>query len=1041
MMKPWKQIHHDILGFFLRTNNNEQFFYKLKFTIMKKVFTLVSALSMVAGSAVANDYDWNSGLENPQTDKNHNVVNKNGLKYANKVFTFSVNNGDKVLLGVNGENLDITVNGSNLAAKLESGKISFVAESDGKVELKLGASTTINSIYVESDNYRTALKYIETIGKAAVNQATVDIANYSTEIDEKNKNLPYDQFFSAVKAQINIEAQKVADIEAELKTAKAGNNVKQDLLVDFNKRLTAVKTKVEQIVKDADAAQKKYLDITRKLAKGLDNRLIEAAETTVSSYNNDSLTYINDFQTVNKKITVKGLKAEWAKTELEAIEADRDALKKAAMDELAKFPAQYADRDSTSWQAEFNSLKDQIDNMIARAIVERDYKSKITTLQTKVTKLNDVLDIKDANQKTVFSKPDDYDTWKTDVKELNDFISDTKKRRDFTQSELAQNPVKKYSDAEETFTKLKVAFTEQASTELTTRSKAAQENINTSSYKISAKYQNEPETQKKYEKEFAVIQAELNGLNTTIKENKYEVLVEDFNTVANKIAGVNTKVNNLWTETLSKQKQEVIDLNATEQKKIDDKIDAVRANYNNYITKIEEWKKADFSNDDMKASLNANQRKLFDIVGQLDDTKEEIGKVVAALEAKIKAVDDVEFDPNNATEYRFEGNKNVNGSVVTYESIVKEIETKIQAQIDEAVNTANTRAKDYFVKENSEGKATLTQGDANRIYAAVKETLDKGHKEAKMTDDAYTKFNNRYQGILDKSKNNQVGENYLVDAQTKVTEYYKAKTLADSLGKVSSDYLAKIKKAVEDVNAELDAYTKLYGDVCDKKVKWTVAKSKETTYQAEYILVEPNGSATFVKDQLEKINADLKKFSDKLEEKALSASTLNAEATAEFKKFEDGYFKATDYKGYVANNDAKAKADAKIKTVKAEIVNAKAAIAGYREEVQADAMIVIDQAEATVAAQESSVATDFAAGKLGNTYASIEGALNSASASIKKALADAENAQKGGNLDLDGDGQVGLGDAKKGMENVKDGSMDGKTFMDFINAYLQYISK
>lgn len=1006
---------------------------------MKKVLTLVSALSMVAGSAVANDYDWNSGLENPQTDKNHNVVNKNGLKYADKVFTFSVNKGDKVLLGVNGENLDITVNGSKLAAKLESGKISFVAESDGAVELKLGTSTTINSIYVESDNYRTALKYIETIGKAAVNQATVDIANYSTEIDEKNKNLPFDQFFSAVKAQINIEAQKVADIEAELKTAKAGNNVKQNLLDDFNTRLTAVRTNVEQIVKDADAAQKQYLNITRELAKELDNRLIEAAETTVTSYDNNTLTYINDFQTVNKQIKVKGLKAEWAKTELEAIEADRDALKKAAMDELAKFPAQYAER--TSWQAEFNSLKDQINNMIARAIVERDYKSNITTLQTKVTKLNDVLDIKDADQKTVFSKPAGYDTWKTDVKELNDFISDTKNRRDFTQSELAQNPVKKYSDAEKTFTNLKDEFTKQASTELTKRSTAAQENINTSSYKISAKYQNEPETQKKYEKEFAVIQVELNGLNTTIKENKYEVLVEDFNTVANKIAGVNTKVNNLWTVTLSKQKQEVIDLNASEQKKIDDKIDAVRANYNNYITKIEEWKKADFSNDNMKASLNANQRKLFDIVGQLDDTKEEIGKVVAALEAKIKAVDDVEFDPNNATEYRFEGNKNVNGSVVAYDIIVAGIETKIQAQIDEAVNTANNRAKYYFDNENSKGKATLTKGDANQKYEAVKEKLEKGHKEAKMTDDAYTKFDNRYQGILDKSKNNQVGENYLEDAKTKVDEYYKAKTLADNLGKVSSDYLAKIEKAVMDVNAELDAYTKLYGDVCDKKVKWTVAKSKETTYQAEYILVEPNGSATFVKDQLETINADLKKFSDKLEEKALSASTLNDEATAEFKKFEDGYFKATNYKGYVANNDAKAKADAKIKTVKAEIVNAKAAIAGYREEVQADAMIVIGQAESTVAAQESSVATDFAAGELGNTYASIEGALNSASASIKKALADAENAQKGGNLDLDGDGQVGLGDAKKGMENVKDGSMDGKTFMDFINAYLQYISK
>ena len=38
---------------------------------MKKVLTLVSALSMVAGSAFANDYDWqfgDNGVNNPKTD-------------------------------------------------------------------------------------------------------------------------------------------------------------------------------------------------------------------------------------------------------------------------------------------------------------------------------------------------------------------------------------------------------------------------------------------------------------------------------------------------------------------------------------------------------------------------------------------------------------------------------------------------------------------------------------------------------------------------------------------------------------------------------------------------------------------------------------------------------------------------------------------------------------------------------------------------------------------------------------------------------------
>lgn len=90
-MKPWKQIHHDILGFFLRTNNNERFFYKLKFTIMKKVLTLVSALSMVAGSAVANDFDW-TGLEEPQLEAGTHFVKgtKSNLTYKDQEFSFQV---------------------------------------------------------------------------------------------------------------------------------------------------------------------------------------------------------------------------------------------------------------------------------------------------------------------------------------------------------------------------------------------------------------------------------------------------------------------------------------------------------------------------------------------------------------------------------------------------------------------------------------------------------------------------------------------------------------------------------------------------------------------------------------------------------------------------------------------------------------------------------------------------------------------------------------------------------------------------------------
>ncbi|MBL1007932.1 MAG: hypothetical protein JJO71_30315 [Escherichia coli] len=1008
---------------------------------MKKVLTLVSALSMVAGSAVANDFDW-TGLEKPQLEAGTHFVKgtKSNLTYENQAFSFKVTKGDKVQLGVNGENLDITVNGSKLSAPLEGGKISFVAEADGDVVLKLGTDTAIKSIYVESDNYRKAENLIKTVGMAAVNKATVDIADYSTMIDKDNQNLSFDGFFTSVKEEINLEAQKVAQMEAELVTAKAENTVKEllaeGLETSLEKRLGAVKTAVEKIVKDAEAAKKNYDNITKVVAKGVDDRLVEAAKTTVSAIDNNALTYIWDFKLDGKKIVKSSLKAAWAEDELNAIAKDRDALKKAAMEELSRFYK--STKNEADWQKDFDGLKGQIDNMIARAIVERDYKSKITNLKTKVDNLNGVLAIKDVNQKDVFTKPAGYDDWTKAVKELNDFIDDTTNRRDYTKAELDVDPVGKYTTADKTFTSLKDEFIGQAHKALTALSADAQKNIDTYSYKISAKYQNEPETQKQYEKEFAVIQSELNGYNKTIGLKDYATIVEGYNTIAKNISGINDQVKAKWDKTLNDQKVKVKDNNKDAKKVIDDQIDAVRKNYNDYIAKIEAWKKADFASDDMIASLNANQRVLFDIVGELDAQKKAVADKVAELETAIDEVSDVEFDPNDATKYRFNG-ENKDGK--TYKSIVEEIEGRIKVQIDAAVKTANDRAWTYLTRDWSNGKATLTFNDANQKYNAAKEYIDKGLSESKMTQEAHDSFDKRYQGILDKSQNANVGENYRVDAYNKANDYMNALTLADNIGSISTDYLAKIETAVKAVNDQLEAYTALYQKVATKKVAWTVAKSKEADYQKEYKQVVPDGKDDFVKTKLQEINDALKAFSKKLEDNALTASSLNDEADAVLASFDAGYFQATNYKGYVANNEAKSKADALIAVVKAEITNAKAAIAGYREEVQADANVVIAAAETTVSAQESSVAKDFAAGTLGDTYASIEGALKTASANLKQALADAEKAEKGGNLDIDGDGQIGLSDIEKATDNTKGGAMDGTTFTNFIEAYLQYISK
>lgn len=996
---------------------------------------------MVAGSAFANDFDW-AGLKEPQLEEGTHFVKgtKQNLTYENNEFTFKVTKGDKVQLGVNGENLDITVNGSKLSASLEGGKISFVVEADGDVVLKLGTDTDIKSIYVESDNYREAEKLIKTVGMAAVNKATVDIADYSTMTDKYNQNLSFDGFFTSVKEEINLEAQKVAQMEAELVTAKAENTVDKLLAkgseTSLENRLNAVKTAVEKIVKDAEAAKKNYDDITKVVAKGVDDRLVEAARTNVSTINNDALTYIWDFKPDGQKIVKSNLKAAWAEDELKAIAKDRDALKKAAMEELSRFYK--STKNNADWQKDFDGLKDQIDNMIARAIVERDYKSKITDLKTKVDNLNGVLAIKDFNQKEVFTKPTGYDDWTKTVKDLNDFIDDTTNRRDYTKTQLAADPVGKYTDADKTFTALKGKFIDQAHDALTALSADAQKNIDTYSYKISAKYQNEPETQKQYEKEFAVIQSDLNTCNKTIGLKDYATIVEGFNTIAKKISDIEDQVKAKWDTTLNDQKLKVKANNKDAKKVIDDQIDAVRKYYNDYIAKIEAWKKADFASEKMIASLNAKQRVLFDIVDELDAQKKAVADKVAELEIAIDEVSDVEFDPNDATKYRFNG-EDKDGK--TYKSIVEEIEERINGQIKDAVKIANERAWAYLDSDYTLSETPLTFNDADFKYNTAKKRIDEGLSESKMTQEAHDSFDKRYQGILDKSLNNGVGENYKADAIAKANKYKYDLILADSIGRISTDYLAKIVNAVKAVNDQYDAYTALYQKVATKKVAWTVAKSKEADYQKEYKQVVPDGKDDFVKTKLQEINDALKAFSQKLEVNALAASTLKDEADAVLASFDAGYFQATNYKGYVANNEAKSKADALIAVVKAEITNAKAAIAGYREEVQADANVVIAAAESTVSAQESSVATDFAAGKLGDTYASIEGALKTASANLKQALADAEKAEKGGNLDLDGDGEIGLGDIEKAADNVKSGDMDGTTYADFIKAYLQYITK
>lgn len=1020
---------------------------------MKKILTLMAAMSAVTG-AVANDFDWQSIPAKPATDASNMVKGYNGLYFVDNTFSFNVHAEDEVQLTVNGKNLTVNVGGTDLNTELKDGKISFKATANGQVILKMGEQTAVTAIYVESDNYRKALEQIKTVGKGSVNEAVAKISDYSTKTDPNNmkdgKALSFEGFYTAIKAQINTEAEKVAALEADLAKRKANNTVSQVWLDELAYQLNIIKGNVNGIVAKASEAENKYNHVTQTLCAGLNGRIKDARNTDTGTwygsdrYENKRTKYIYELK--NGFADVTKPKAEWCESELQNIEKDRDAIKNNAMELLSQFPT--INWNATNYTAEYSRLKNQVDNMIARAIVERDYvkTNRFSDLSDNVTKLDDVLKAKDAKGKTIFTKPAGYDAWAEDVKKINDFVAQTDNRRLYTQAQLNNMPVGLYTSAETSFEQFKTDFANQAEAALNKQAKAAQDNIDTYSYKIAAKYQKEPDTQKYYEKEFSKLQANLNGYKKTITEKQYEQVVVGFTTIADNIEAINKAIlgdpttgeKGLWTETLSAQKNEVLDNNAAAAKKLTDKIDAVRANYNTKVTDgIEKWKTADFANDDMVTYLEARQRALFDIVNKLDKAKDDINSDVKKLADVIDGVEDVEFDPND-NKYRFTG-KNEAGA--DYSTIISDIKTAINNQLDLAIDKANDRAYQFFLNADGTDK-TMTVNDANNIYNDLKESLNRGLNNSEMSTAAFNAFDMRYQGILDKEKNDGVGENYLVDATNQATKYYNAKTMADNIGMLTTDYLSKIQGAVAEVNTNLTAYTELYKGVSSRKVKYTAAKAKEATYVKDYMAAtgaEEDDAKKFVSDKLNEISDVISKFSSELESKALSASKLDGTKT--FADFDKGYNMVTRYKDYQANEQALADANKLVANVEADITNLKAQIADYRDDAKAIGDAAIDKAQTVLDAQKKDIEDNYAKLELGTTFPNtIKGVLEAVRADLKKAAEDAQKQQEGGNLDINGDGEIDGDDVMQKLDESKK-TGDVNAFMDFVNRYLELIAE
>ena len=1035
---------------------------------MKKILTLMAAMSAVAGPAMADDYVWN-------VDATGNITAevKGDIAFANNKFTFTVNSGEKVW--VKGSNVTVSFGGVNLTGKevtfdMEGAGLLYTpgATSTGQVTVTLGTNSTIEKIKVVGESSMKIEGLFEAV-KAQVQKANQETAVWATESD-------LEPFFTAVRAQINKQGAINQEVRALLENYQANNSVDEHA-VELKERLNDAIGNIEKYVVLAKADKETYDRIIGDDAKALKEQLEKGTSTPKNSeVDNNSEEYIKDWKKSSEKpsdsATFDKWKTAWAEEAWNSFYTDKEllsieAIKNEALAELGKFAnVELPDVASGSFQtgfteadfkAKYAKLQTEAKNVVNRAIFERDYADKIKAAMEDIQAINEVV-----KAGTPFSVQTPGFSRLTDqVTQLDRLLAQpTDAHRSLTKEDLNGADFKgSYDERAKEIADIKAALVKQAKDALEARIEPTQKSLNETSYKISAKYVNEKETQEKFELEFAKIQKRLDDLKTKVAAlADFKDIVNTYNTYNGDFDTINKDIDSKWQETLSEQKQEVLRNNHNEAVTLLGKVEKVREDYNTNVLRINKWVDATWTDNDTKVKLNANLKELFSVAGGVDKMKEDIVADTLRYTKLINETPDVEFNAND-NQYRL-----LSGEVGEFTKNLETVEKAIMAQIEWAVFTANLRAANYL---NDVPKSIADSYVKNAQDASKDKNLWPGNEHELMSDHAVTLFQKEFDKIAHKNADKQ-GAGYLDEAQKIIDDGHvtdKANVdidkqkLADKVADVEAIF-AKVKPAVDSLNEVKVDYKKLYGAIYAQKIEWNVVKAETAKYQkAIDDAAKTYGTTGFdVTARLKELNMLFDGVKDEdgctedgasttLEKDTNPVNASNAELQASInKKIEDfkaGLNEICHYPDILKNNAAMTTADADIKAVEAELVNAREAIKAYNETVQAGATQLLNGAESALKTAKAAIEDASNKLTLADNYTegqNLKQGLTNASQEIKDALAWAAQAAKEADLDYNGDGKVNVQDLLDADAEFQN-SGDGFTFYKFFDAYLESLSK
>lgn len=1026
---------------------------------MKKVLTLVSALSMVAGSAFAHDYNWNfndsklvigqDGLQDLTKEGTVNVT-KDGLKFAQgspSYVKFTAQKKDIVTVTAAGStgSFYVKVGTHTSEAKISENTSLKVtvpdAPDESEVQIWASEGVTITAIAAQSEAYRVVSKAIDDT-REILNRRVNDVAPYV--------NVSSD-FYLGVKKQYNDQGEELEKVVASLKELVAKNEVANEVAnnvtgkketgqAQLEARLERIKnfigtqTKLDKTSTEADKgsilvaaqnAKAAYDDVVN--AKAAD---VAAAKKEISERKKkeDGNTYSIFKAVKDSKGNITGYTPKWTgvdKTYKTYVEDEYDALKKGALDELGKYPK----HDFDAYAAKYKDVVTHSNNVVARYEFENSKDIVLGQTNTNLAFIGGLGSVADALVKLSADNSKLFDNaGLADKKAEAEALSAKIKKADnkHTISDLTgefKTPAETLSTL---FDGKKTAWGANAQADLEANIKAKQAKLDDYSYKVTSQYQNDVETLKKYQAEFAKLQNQIDAVKTAISDvstpaKAYNV-AKDWKTNDKNLSNVDTQLNKLWGDTQDAENAAIIAKNDDAIKALDKKVEDARTYYQNAVAEVDKYRKADFF---AKKSTTTDPGKL----------------AVTQFAEDIKTLYDYSLQMENALKdakaLRDASNTGVvdgkpTAKLVDFTSYGNTIANSISS-IENALKASKKEANDIaynYYKTATTGACDVTMKYVKTAEANTsKYAVDNKISGDAAVGDATTRFNVIKNGAYDKNSKLIIADNDLENASVKIENLKKDLTLAlDVVGEKTVDAILTNSKAAADaVLADVKKYDGMKKKIAHYQVEWSVAKAAA------------DKSNTALQAKLEAFHKVLDADQATLE-KTDKLNAVQADYDKKYAGYENELYDVTHFDVYQANVAAETAINDALTATKADLATAKGELAKLTKDAAKEILsTAITNAENVIAAVEADFTAAKADKKTGEKKDELIGRLTALKlADSIKAAQDKDKVVEG---DLNGDGIVDEKDLDAGKSLYDSEKMADDEYSIFMSTYLKAIKK